>query len=85
MLHVYKCIYIHNRRSHAQYTFSLIYFLLDTKLNSKTFGWPNWFDNVKDEVSACRSRAAVFDLTSQAKFILSVRIHVYRSLSFEHY
>ena len=48
------------------------WFHSDSRCDDMTFGRPNWFDKVKDEVTACRNSAALFDLTPQAKFEIKV-------------
>ena len=45
---------------------------LESRCDDMTFERPNWFDKVKDEVAACRTSAAVFDLSPQAKFEIKV-------------
>ena len=54
---------------------------VESRHNDRTFGWPNWFDHVKREVAACRKGAALFDLSSLAKF--EVEVSVVRSLTYE--
>ena len=46
--------------------------ITESRHNDKTFGQPNWFDHVKKEVAACRNGAALFDLSSLAKFEVEV-------------
>ncbi|XP_064388313.1 pyruvate dehydrogenase phosphatase regulatory subunit, mitochondrial-like isoform X2 [Halichondria panicea] len=40
----------------------------DERVNNKTFGRPNWFDDVKEEHLACRNSVALFDMSTFAKF-----------------
>ncbi len=47
-------------------------YLGDERVNSKTFGRPNWFDRVRDEHLACRNNVALFDMSAFAKFEIEV-------------
>ncbi len=52
-------------------------FTADERVNSKTFGRPNWFDHVKEEHLACRNSVALFDMSTFAKFEVEVSRDMY--------